>query len=214
MQVQETLYIYFPCIREIWRFAHPRSHISRGQGPTEIWPFRGWTNFHISLMQGKWMFYSTRPTFWWILPRDMWQIIVSPCQIASCHPLDFVCCRERYFLNQSYLALNFPGYKTGNVSTIKMLPQNKTATRFHVPVDTEIEELLEQKDAKNTKKSTASSVWCFRQFLEESGRERNFEDFVLTVLLTLMFKSTAEVKENVKHFHALFMLFYYCFIFI
>jgi hypothetical protein len=54
--------------------------------------------------------------------------------------------------------LNFPGYKTGNVSTIKMLPQNKTATRFHVPVDTEIEELLEQKDAKNTKKSTASSV--------------------------------------------------------
>jgi hypothetical protein len=29
-----------------------------------------------------------------------------------------------------------------------------------------------------------------------------------------MFKSTAEVKENVKHFHALFMLFYYCFIFI
>jgi hypothetical protein len=54
--------------------------------------------------------------------------------------------------------LNFPGYKTGNVSTIKMLPQNKMATRFHVPDDTEIEELLEQKDAKNTKKSTASSV--------------------------------------------------------
>ena len=93
--------------------------------------------------------------------------------------------------------MNFPGYKTGNVSTIKILPQNKMAKRFHVPDDTEIEELLEQKDAKNTKKSTASSVWCFRQFLEESGRERNFEDFVLTVLLTLMFKSTAEVKENV-----------------
>jgi hypothetical protein len=39
-----------------------------------------------------------------------------------------------------------------------MLSQNKMAKRFHVPDDTEIEELLEQKDAKNTKKSTASSV--------------------------------------------------------
>jgi hypothetical protein len=28
-----------------------------------IWLFRGWTHFHISLMQGKWMLYSTRPTF-------------------------------------------------------------------------------------------------------------------------------------------------------
>jgi hypothetical protein len=37
-------------------------------------------------------------------------------------------------------ALNFPGYKTGNVSTIKILLQNKMAKRFHVPDDTEIEE--------------------------------------------------------------------------
>ena len=57
------------------------------------------------------------------------------------------------------------------------------AKRFHVPDDTEIKELLEQKDAKNTKKSTASSVRCFRKFLEERGRETNFENFVLTVLL-------------------------------
>lgn len=48
-----------------------KSHISRGQRPREIWLFRGWTNFHISLMQGKWMFYSTRPTFWWILPNEI-----------------------------------------------------------------------------------------------------------------------------------------------
>jgi hypothetical protein len=78
--------------------------------------------------------------------------------------------------------LNFPGYKTGNVSTIKILLQNKMAKRFHVPDDTEIEELLEQKDAKNTKKSTASSVRCFIQFLEESGREMNFENFEIAEL--------------------------------
>jgi hypothetical protein len=62
--------------------------------------------------------------------------------------------------------LNFPGYKTGNVSTIKILLQNKMAKRFHVPDDTEIEELLEQKDAKNTKKSTADIlIWidCRKQ---------------------------------------------------
>jgi hypothetical protein len=40
-----------------------KSHISRGQRPRKIWLFRGWTNFHISLMQGKYIFYSTRPTF-------------------------------------------------------------------------------------------------------------------------------------------------------
>ena len=57
-QLEGTVYIYFPCIREIWRFVHPRK---------VVWLFRGWTNLHISLMQGKWMFYSTRPTFWWIL---------------------------------------------------------------------------------------------------------------------------------------------------
>ena len=56
------------------------------------------------------------------------------------------------------------------------------AKRFHVPDDTEIEELLEQKDAKNTKKSTASSVRCFIQFLEESGREMNFENFEIAEL--------------------------------
>ena len=44
-----------------------KSHISRGQRPREIWLFRGWTNFQICLMQGKRMFCSTRPTFWWIL---------------------------------------------------------------------------------------------------------------------------------------------------
>ena len=33
-----------------------------------------------------------------------------------------------------------------------MLRQHKMAKRFHIPGDTEIEELLEQKDAKNTKK--------------------------------------------------------------
>lgn len=54
--------------------------------------------------------------------------------------------------------------------------------RFHFPDDTEIEELLELKDAKNTKKSTASSVRCFRQFLEERGWVTNFEDFEIAEL--------------------------------
>jgi hypothetical protein len=60
--------------------------------------------------------------------------------------------RNTIFLNQSYLSLKVPACKTGNVSTIKMLLQHKMAKRFHIPGDTEIEELLEQKDAKNTKK--------------------------------------------------------------
>jgi hypothetical protein len=126
------------------------------------------------------------------------------CDKSSCHPPKlhrvtlsiFVAVEKDIFLNQSYLALNFPGYKTGNVSTIKMLPQNKMVKQFHVPDDTEIEELLEQKDAKNTKKSTASSFRCFRQFLEESGREMNFEDFVLTVLLTLMLQINSRSKRK------------------
>jgi hypothetical protein len=55
----------------------------------------------------------------------------------------FFAVEKDIFLNQSYLALNFPGYKTGNVSTIKILPQNKMVKQFHVPDDIEIEELLE-----------------------------------------------------------------------
>jgi hypothetical protein len=37
----------------------------------EIWLFRGWANLHISLMQGKWMLYSPRPTLRWILPNEI-----------------------------------------------------------------------------------------------------------------------------------------------
>jgi hypothetical protein len=44
-------------------FPSQRAWQSRGQHLREIWLFRGWTNFHISLMQGKWIFYSTSPTF-------------------------------------------------------------------------------------------------------------------------------------------------------
>ena len=55
-----------------------KSHISRWQSPREIWLFRGWTNFHISRMQGKWMFYSTRPMLWWILPNEIfWPSLFS-----------------------------------------------------------------------------------------------------------------------------------------
>ena len=112
------------------------------------------------------------------------------CDKSSCHPLGnivspfryFFCCRERYFLNQSYLALNFPGYKTGNVSTIKIVFQNKISKRFHVPDDTEIEELLEQKDAKNTKKVQRPPLNVSDIFLEESGRETNFENFEIAEL--------------------------------
>jgi hypothetical protein len=39
--------------------------------PEKIHISRGWTNFHISLMQGTWMFYSTSPTFWWILENEI-----------------------------------------------------------------------------------------------------------------------------------------------
>ena len=41
-----------------------KNHISRRQRPREIWLFRGWTHFHISLMQGKWMFYFRVPVNW------------------------------------------------------------------------------------------------------------------------------------------------------
>ena len=89
-----------------------------------------------------------------------------------CHPpklhrvtlSNFVLLSRKIFFKSELSRFDFSGYKTGNVSTIKILPQNKMAKRFHVPHDTEIEELLEQKDAKNTKKSTASSVRCFRHF--------------------------------------------------
>jgi len=58
----------FPLHKGDMKICSPeKSNISRGQRPREIWLFWGWKNFHISIMQGKWMFYSTRPTFWWIL---------------------------------------------------------------------------------------------------------------------------------------------------
>ena len=61
------IYIYFPCIRKIWRFVHPRKVIfPEGNALGKYDYFEG-EQIHISLMQGKWMFYSTRPTFWWIL---------------------------------------------------------------------------------------------------------------------------------------------------
>ena len=52
---RRTLYIYFPCIREIWRFVHPRNMtISRGN------------KFAYLPYAKEWMFYSTRPTFFWM----------------------------------------------------------------------------------------------------------------------------------------------------
>jgi hypothetical protein len=62
---------------EIWLVETIPRHIYQNivfpsqQRPREIWLFRGWTHFHFSLMQGKWMFYSTRPTFWWILSNEI-----------------------------------------------------------------------------------------------------------------------------------------------
>ena len=70
------------------------------------------------------------------------------------------------------------------------------AKQFHVPDDTEIEELLEQKDAKNTKKSTASSVRCFRHFLEESGQETNFGDFEIAELDGTLLTLYAGVRKD------------------
>ena len=69
---------------------------------------------------------------------------------------------------------------------------NKMAKRFHVPDDSEIDELLENKDSVNTKKSTAVAVKCFRQFLEESGRgNTKFEEYEL-----------AELDDALKSFYA------------
>ena len=59
------IYIYFPCIREIWRFVHLR----KVKFPEDY--FEGEHIFISPFMQGKWMFYSTRPTFWWILPNEI-----------------------------------------------------------------------------------------------------------------------------------------------
>ena len=69
----------FPLQKGDMKICSPeKSHISPGQRPREIWLFRRWTHFHISLMQGKWMFYSTRPTFWWnLLAIFVYKIIIS-----------------------------------------------------------------------------------------------------------------------------------------
>jgi hypothetical protein len=57
--------IYFPCIRVIWRFVHQR----KVKFPEDY--FEGEHIFISPFMQGKWMFYSTRPMFWWILPNEI-----------------------------------------------------------------------------------------------------------------------------------------------
>jgi hypothetical protein len=54
-----------------------------------------------------------------------------------------------------------------------------TAKRFTVPNKVEIEEILRNKDAINTKRSTDVAVKCFRDFLQESGRTNTlFEEFL------------------------------------
>ena len=99
----------FPLQKGDMKICSPeKSHISRGQRPREIWLFRGWTNLHISVMQGKWMFYSTRPTFWWILVFSFYStvyvyvviLVYSLC--LCCHSLTLLlyclclCCHSFY----------------------------------------------------------------------------------------------------------------------
>jgi len=72
LSLERNIMHLFPLHKGDMKICSPeKSHISRGQRPREIWLFRGWTNFHISLIQGKLMFYSTRPTFWWILSNEI-----------------------------------------------------------------------------------------------------------------------------------------------
>ncbi|CAC5373666.1 KCTD1_15 [Mytilus coruscus] len=85
--------------------------------------------------------------------------------------------------------LLFGGSCYVNASVLKFIYEKlhqevvKNGKRFHVADDDEIEELLQNKDSLNTKKSTAVAVKCFRQFLEESGRENTkFEEYELSEL--------------------------------
>jgi hypothetical protein len=57
----------------------------------------------------------------------------SSCQPSKLHRVTlsiFFPVEKDIFLNQSYIAFHFPGYKTGNVSTIKILPQSKRPNDF------------------------------------------------------------------------------------
>jgi hypothetical protein len=83
-------------------------HISRGQRPREMWLFREWTNFHISLMQQKWMFYSTRPTFWWILPNEIfWPSLFTKLLFRNISGVIFTYMENRYMTK----ALNLENFE-------------------------------------------------------------------------------------------------------
>jgi hypothetical protein len=85
-----------------------KSHISRGQRPREIWLFRGWANCHISLMQGKWMFYSTRPTFWWILSNEIfWPSLIAKLLFRNISGVIFTNMEYRYMTK----ALNLENFE-------------------------------------------------------------------------------------------------------
>ena len=99
----------FPLHKGDMKICSPeKSHISRGQCPREIWLFWGWKNFHISLMQGKWMFYSTRPTFWWILPNEIfWPSLYTKLSFRNISGVIFINMEYRYMTK----ALNLENFE-------------------------------------------------------------------------------------------------------
>ena len=94
---RRTLYIYFPCIREIWRFVHPRNMtISRGN------------KFAYLPYAKEWMFYSTRPTFFWILPNEIfWPSLLTKLSFRNISGVIFTNMEYRYMTK----ALNLENFE-------------------------------------------------------------------------------------------------------
>jgi hypothetical protein len=61
------------------------------------------------------------------------------------------------------------------ISIVNKMADEITRKRVHIP-DKEISFIIEAKDAKNTKKSTKNAFKCFRDFLDESNEDVQFEN--------------------------------------
>jgi hypothetical protein len=62
------------------------------------------------------------------------------------------------------------------VSIVNKMAHDVTRKRFRIPDKEEISLKIETKDAKNTKQLTKNAVKCFRNFLDESNENVQFEN--------------------------------------
>ena len=181
----------FPLQKGDMKICSPeKSHISRGQCPREIWLFRGWTNFHISLMQGKWMLYSTRPTFWWILPNEIfWPSLFTKLLFRNISGVIFTSMEYRYMTK----ALNLAEFRIREIRYCwegnTMLLRGKYDVLINVSWDCFDQSnfyisrinIIEWNNIRSTSRWHLNLLWCLHEF--RYNRWSSFQQMISSIRL-------------------------------